>query len=139
MVGGIEGAPAPPGRAQALHVHYMGFMTIISYAQPHCLFQCLTLRLHSCATAAFVSAQMPKRLPPRPLQVVTGLCGEIGAQRPSILARRLFGWEDPPPVVLHIDNCPTLRNRLIECLVELPDGRGAIIGKFSNCVVVVDK
>jgi hypothetical protein len=134
MVGGIEGAPAPPGRAQALHVHYMGCMTIISYAQPHCLFQCLTLR-----PAFLRQAQMPKMLPPRPLQVVTGLCGEMGAQRPSILARRLFGWEDPPPVVLHIDNCPTLRNRLIECLVELPDGRGAIIGKFSNCVVVVDK
>jgi hypothetical protein len=28
---------------------------------------------------------------------------------------------------------------LVECLVELPDGRGAIIGKFSNCVVVVDE
>jgi hypothetical protein len=55
------------------------------------------------------------------------------------LSGRLFEWEDPPPVVLHIDNCPTLRFGLIECLVKLPDGRGAIIGKFSNCVVVVDK
>ena len=40
---------------------------------------------------------------------------------------------------LHIDNCPTLRIGLIECLVELPDGRGAIIGKFSNWLVVVDE
>jgi hypothetical protein len=32
-----------------------------------------------------------------------------------------------------------LRICFIECFVELPDGWGAIVGKFSNCVVVVDE
>src|SRR5580698_4292503 len=51
----------------------------------------------------------------------------------------LFEGEDAPPVVLHIDNRPALCIGLIECLVELPNGRSAIIGPFPSCVVVVDE
>jgi hypothetical protein len=60
-------------------------------------------------------------------------------------AQRKQSWpfslerKDAPPVVLHIDNRPTLRIGLIERCVELPDGWGAIISKFSNCVIAVDE
>ena len=57
----------------------------------------------------------------------------------ALVACILFEWEDPSPVVLHINNCPTLRIGLIEWFVELPNGRLAIMGPFSRYVVVVDE
>jgi hypothetical protein len=59
------------------------------------------------------------------------------SQRTMRHAFCLFEWEDPSPVILHINNRPTLRMGLIECFVELPYNR-AIIGPFARFVVVAD-
>jgi hypothetical protein len=76
--------------------------------------------VQACRRVTFLPARDPRFLPNRQRHI-------------------LLEGEDASPVVLHIDDCPALCISLIECLVELPDGRGAIIGKFSNCVVVVDE
>src|SRR5262245_63749720 len=69
---------------------------------------------------------------------------EVAARRPPTARRwTSLAWlglverKDPLPVLLHVDDGPALRLRLLERLVELADRRRMVVGPFALGVGVV--